>query len=65
MSSSKNKSINKSVPTICMWMGKNIEDLSKEELLEVVRHLGREVKEARESHQGTLRMWGMCRKAPV
>ena len=30
------------------WYGRDIESLSKEELLEVIRHLGRQLREAKE-----------------
>jgi len=49
--------------TICMWRDRNIEDLKKEELLDVVRALGRALQQAREAHSSTLNMWELCRKA--
>ena len=49
--------------TIVSWMGKNIEDLDKEELLDVVKQLGRQLKREKDNHQATLNMWLLCRKA--
>ena len=56
------ESICKSVPTIATWMGKNIEELSKQELLDIVRKLGRDVEEERKRHQATLEILGLYRK---
>jgi hypothetical protein len=50
-------------PTICAWMGRNIQELSEEELLVVVKHLARKLEDERENHQRTLRMWELCRKS--
>lgn len=50
-------------PTINTWRGRNIEDLTREELLEMVRHLGRTLIASHDDHRRTFRAWEMCRKA--
>jgi hypothetical protein len=50
-------------PTVMFWMDRRIEELTKEELIEAVKTLGRQVNRQREDHQQTLRMWELCRKA--
>ena len=54
---------NSEYQTICTWMGRNIEELSKEELVDVVKQLGRNLEEERKRHMGTLDMWAAFRRA--
>ena len=59
---SEQSSIN-SPKVIVTWCGRDIEELSKEELIEVVKCLGREIERARDAHRCTLEMWEVCRNA--
>jgi hypothetical protein len=49
---------NNTPPIIATWLGRNIKDLSKEELIEAVLYLGGELNRERESHKKTLEMLG-------
>jgi hypothetical protein len=49
--------------TIVSWMGTPIEQLSREELVEAIRILGRQWKRSQQDHAQTLRMWEYCRRA--
>lgn len=48
--------------TIALWHGRRLEELSREELEEAVRELGREIARERNSHQRTLEIWEHCRR---
>ena len=50
-------------PYTATWMGRPLADLSKEELIEAVMRPGRGVERERASHESTLRMWELCRRA--
>ena len=54
---------NLSYPTVCTWMGRNIEELSKEELINAVKQLGREIEVERNAHLRTIDMWASFREA--
>jgi len=47
---------------ISYWMGKPVTDYTKEELVEIVTILGREVKAERDRHKGTLDLWSLARR---
>jgi len=49
-------------PMISYWMGKPVTDYTKEELVEIVTILGREVKAEHDRHKGTLDLWSLARK---
>lgn len=51
------------IPTVSFWMGRPLSELTKEELIEAVEYLGRELKVAHESHKRTLDMWEVCQMA--
>jgi hypothetical protein len=46
-----------------LWMGRPIEDLSREELLTALRTMFRLSESQQEAHRSTLRMWDLCRSA--
>ena len=48
--------------TITMWMGQNIEDLNRDELLLVVKRLGKDLQNAHESADRNYRMHELFRK---
>jgi len=50
-------------PTIATWMGKPLEDLTREELMEAVLFLGQALDTSRENHLGSLNvMQAMTRR---
>lgn len=50
-------------PMICMWMGRRVDELSRDELLEVVQQLGRQLEAERESHRSYIDMQRMFAEA--
>ena len=48
--------------TVVRYMDKRLEDMTREELIDAIRHLGKEVKSAHEQHRQTLNMWASLRK---
>ena len=53
------EALNQKTPIITTWMGRNIEELSRAELIHVVATLGRELSISNENHTRTLRMWDL------
>jgi hypothetical protein len=49
-------------PMIALWMGKPLTYYTKEELIEIVTTLGREVESERARHKATLDVWSSMRK---
>lgn len=47
---------------ISLWMGKPLTDYTKEELVEIVNTLGREMESERARHRATLDIWSDLRK---
>jgi hypothetical protein len=47
---------------ISLWMGKPLIYYTKEELIEIVTTLGREVESERARHKATLDVWSSMRK---
>lgn len=50
------------VPTKSYWLGRDIETLSREELLDVVRSLGRDLEEARRSIHSMVEIHELARR---
>jgi len=46
---------------IALYRGKRITDCTREELLDIVVSLGRELQTSREHHLATLKIWDMAR----
>jgi DnaJ-class molecular chaperone len=51
------------VPTKSYWMGKDIETLNREELLDVVRYLAHDLEETRRSVRSMVEIHALARKA--
>jgi hypothetical protein len=51
------------IPMKMSWMGHDVDSLSREELIEVVRQMGRQLESARDTTQTILRMNETFRRA--
>lgn len=45
------------------WRDKDVEELTREELISALRQLYTMWQSSQEDHQSTLRMWELCRRA--
>jgi hypothetical protein len=51
------------VPMKSYWMGRDIDDLPRETLLEIIGHLGRELESARNAARSIIEINELARKA--
>ncbi len=52
-------------PTVMFWMGQRVDELSRDELLEVVRHLGRDIQRMRDERNDEREMHRMFQEARI
>jgi len=50
------------IKTRLKWMGRFVDELSKEELVKIVHQLYISLENERISHKNTLDLWDLCRK---
>ena len=50
-------------PKVVTWMGRPVDELSRDELLAAVREAMRELEDERRAHRQTLTVWAACREA--
>lgn len=53
------------IPTISYYKGKQLEQCSREELIECIKYLSTQVEAEAEKHAQTLRLWESFRKVGV
>lgn len=51
------------VPSVALWAGRPITEMTQPELVDVVNQLARMLEQAREDHARTLRIWNAARMA--
>lgn len=42
---------------VTLWMGRSLDEMNRDELLELVKHLARQIDDERKRHMNTLDMW--------